>query len=54
MELKQTSLLFSILILQAFNCTLWNWNTFTGKGNTNNLLLLIVPYGIETAYAVNC
>ena len=33
----------------TFNCTLWNWNIQEGAKGVFALMLLIVPYGIETA-----
>ena len=35
-------------VLDTFNCTLWNWNNTIPFGNIFGIVLLIVPYGIET------
>ena len=48
MELKRRTEKIAANLLQNFNCTLWNWNVITQTRNPVPLLILIVPYGIET------
>ena len=50
MELKQGSPAVKLDNEDTFNRTLWNWNRRYNAKTMGTRALLIVPYGIETAF----
>ena len=49
MELKRIIYFKYRIIHRSFNRTLWNWNNYITDDKGMNSIVLIVPYGIETA-----